>query len=201
MMVNTKELKKGDPVHYVPEHYKKTGNFENGIVKGFAENGGVFVVYNCNGDWDNYENYTAANTRPEDLFLGWAMTTQEKNEMIARFCGFQETALGWYDDTGILPEYVFINEGGNTFESRDLNFDDSWDWLIPVVEKIQSIEVSPAPNYKCYRIEIVIQGYVKITGFPMPSIFRNVSVEGSVIRAIYEAVVDFIKWYNKSNEN
>lgn len=73
-MVNVKELKKGDKVHYMPEHYKNEGEFENGVVKSIAPNGGVFVVYNCGGKWDNFENYTAANTRPEDLFMGWKYT-------------------------------------------------------------------------------------------------------------------------------
>lgn len=70
-MVNSKDLKKGDNVHYMPEHYKKDGKFENGVVKSIAPNGNVFVVYNCNGEWHNFENYTAANTSPKDLFKGW----------------------------------------------------------------------------------------------------------------------------------
>ena len=70
-MVDINKLKKGDNVHYMPEHYKSEGKFENGVVKSIASNGGVFVVYNCNGEWHKYEDYTAANTRPEDLFLGW----------------------------------------------------------------------------------------------------------------------------------
>lgn len=70
-MVNVADLKKGDNVHYMPDHYKSQGKFENGVVKSIAPNGGVFVVYNCNGEWDNFENYTAANTNPRDLFMGW----------------------------------------------------------------------------------------------------------------------------------
>ena len=27
----------------------------------------VFVVYNCDGQWDDYNNYTAAATKPDDL--------------------------------------------------------------------------------------------------------------------------------------
>lgn len=61
----------GDKVHYQPGHYKPTNRFENGIVKGFAPNGGIFVVYNCGGDWENYKDYTAANTRLSDLNKGW----------------------------------------------------------------------------------------------------------------------------------
>ena len=70
-MVDVTKIYKGDRVHYMPDHYKKSGRFENGKVKSIAPNGGVFVVYNCGGNWDNFENYTAANTRPEDLNLGW----------------------------------------------------------------------------------------------------------------------------------
>ena len=70
-MVNVNELKRGDNVHYQPEHYKQSGKFENGVVKSIAPNGGVFVVYNCGGEWHRFENYTAANTSPEDLYMGW----------------------------------------------------------------------------------------------------------------------------------
>ena len=70
-MVNIEILKKGDSVHYMPEHYKEQDKFENGVVKSIAPNGGVFVVYNCGGEWHKFEEYTAANTRPEDLFEGW----------------------------------------------------------------------------------------------------------------------------------
>lgn len=57
----------GDKVTYVTSHSKP----EHGIVKSFALNGNPFVVYNCNNDWKNYENYTAANTDKSDLVLGW----------------------------------------------------------------------------------------------------------------------------------
>lgn len=57
----------GDKVAYVSDN----GKIENGIVKGFALNGGIFVVYNCAGDWENYKNYTAANTNGADLVHKW----------------------------------------------------------------------------------------------------------------------------------
>ena len=29
----------------------------------------IFVVYSCNHDWNNFKNYTAAATNPEDLIF------------------------------------------------------------------------------------------------------------------------------------
>lgn len=60
------DLYVGQYVFYVPSH----GREENGIVKSITEHG-VFVVYNCGGDWENYQDYTAANTNPRDLRFGW----------------------------------------------------------------------------------------------------------------------------------
>ena len=31
----------------------------------------VRVVYNCNGNWDHYQDYTSALTNIIDLELGW----------------------------------------------------------------------------------------------------------------------------------
>ena len=44
-----------------------------GVVKEIRQNNNnsVFVVYNCNGDWDNFKNYTSTLTSLTDLKLGW----------------------------------------------------------------------------------------------------------------------------------
>lgn len=74
-MVDTAKLKVGDKVYYQPSHYKhdEPERWENGIVKEIPEHTTVHarVVYNCGGDWENYQNYTSALTCAEDLFLGW----------------------------------------------------------------------------------------------------------------------------------
>lgn len=56
----------GQKVHYAPDHGKK----ENGIIKSITEHG-IFVVYNCAGDWAHYWDYTAANTPIGLLRTGW----------------------------------------------------------------------------------------------------------------------------------
>lgn len=65
--MNKEDLYVGQSVTYSPGHGKK----EKGIIKGFASNGNPFVVYNCGEEWDNYRNYTGANTNPRDLIDGW----------------------------------------------------------------------------------------------------------------------------------
>jgi hypothetical protein len=89
-MLDIAKIQVGDKVCYQPEHYKnipvtvkdeETGEeiktlsekWENGIVKEVPQHTleSVRVVYNCNGDWKNYANYTSALTHIRDLILGW----------------------------------------------------------------------------------------------------------------------------------
>lgn len=72
MINDISKLSVGQKVHYKPEHY---GNdeWENGIIKEIRESrkDGVWVVYNCAGNWDRYREYTGALTNLMDLNLGW----------------------------------------------------------------------------------------------------------------------------------
>ena len=65
-MENT-SMKIGDKVAYI----KPDGSYENGIVKSFGMNEGVFVVFNCAGEWDSYQDYTAARCYRNQLVKGW----------------------------------------------------------------------------------------------------------------------------------
>lgn len=65
MAINREDLYAGQKVTWSPGFVK-----ENGIVKSVSD-GMAFVVYYCNGDWDNYQNYTAYSTNPENLIEGW----------------------------------------------------------------------------------------------------------------------------------
>ena len=48
----------------------QVGELERGKIKSFDNKAQVaWVVYKCNEDWDNYENYTAASTNYSDLRL------------------------------------------------------------------------------------------------------------------------------------
>jgi hypothetical protein len=85
MIEKQSDLQVGDKVHYQPKHYINTpiinkqgeeeliNKFENGIVKEIPEHTktSVRVVYNCNGEWNNYQDYTSALTDLRDLNFGW----------------------------------------------------------------------------------------------------------------------------------
>jgi hypothetical protein len=51
--------------------YLSHGKTEHGIVKSISDKNHVFVVYHCDGNWDRYQDYTAARTAILDLVSGW----------------------------------------------------------------------------------------------------------------------------------
>ena len=71
-MIDITTLKVGDEVHYQPDHYGPD-EYENGIIKEIRPEriDGVWVVYNCNGEWHRYTDFTSALTNLRDLKRGW----------------------------------------------------------------------------------------------------------------------------------
>ncbi len=112
---------------------------------------------------------------------------EDTNRLIAEFMGMQDTDLGWYDSEDVMSEYACQMVGGNTFEV--LQYDRSWDWLMPVVEKIEDVGSAEVVmnNEEC-TISAVIVG----------NEYHHESIGKSRIDAVYQSVVEFIKWYNKN---
>lgn len=71
-MINLRDIniiinpKIGDKVTYISFNKK-----EHGIIKSISDENHVFVVYQCNNNWKEYYNYTAARTRIQDLLIDW----------------------------------------------------------------------------------------------------------------------------------
>lgn len=63
----------GDKVHFDWALHKKSDQpAENGIVKALRPDPrSVYVVYKCDGDWDNYKEYTAESSYIKSLRHGW----------------------------------------------------------------------------------------------------------------------------------
>ena len=63
-----RSLSKGMKVHYTAPY----GTTENGIIKDLNDSQTIaWVVYKCDDEWSNYQNYTGCATNIQDLSIGW----------------------------------------------------------------------------------------------------------------------------------
>jgi len=100
------------------------------------------------------------------------------NELIAIFMGFtpQKSSLG---NTYTHPDLMGVYGG----TGMKFKYDTSWNWLMPVVEKISKISRNDYDGQARKDIQYLKQ------------IWANTPFYVSIERA-YELVVEFIKWYN-----
>lgn len=100
--------------------------------------------------------------------------------------------MGGKKDKPESINYYFLEKGRYVNEDN-LHYDSSWDWLMPVVERIE-----------CFCDVIVhIDGNscvidIDEAKFGMPE--EQIIVDAdSKIEAVYGAVVSFIEWWNNAN--
>lgn len=92
--------------------------------------------------------------------------------------------------------YLDPTNGITLCETEDLKYHTSWDWLMPVVEKINKLfdEAFPPGEEFVKRIlaheEPFEREYMDVVGLPI----------SSTIDDVYQAVVTFIKWYNENKQ-
>ncbi len=124
------------------------------------------------------------------------MNTIEQNKLIAEFMGFEKTFIrsekGMPYDYTLPNGFDLIKETETTIEGQwcevlqeqdycmvsDLKFGTSWDWLMPVVEKIDLID-----SYQMTR-----------------ETMKNIGLSVPKIELVYEYVVQFIQWYNENKK-
>ena len=106
------------------------------------------------------------------------MNTTENNKIIAEF-------MKW----DILNDMTYSKATkGKWIELDKLKFHSNWNWLMEVVEKIESLNYSIEINkqeendYQC----LVVQKDIKV------QTFSKIKIE-----AVYNACVEFIKFYNE----
>lgn len=113
------------------------------------------------------------------------MNTLENNRLIAEFMG----------DTFITDMYGNVKEDLST-----LQYHNDWNWLMLVVEKIEDMKF-----YTNYDMCITGKNDNEIMNFfriYQGGYLGNIVGFGksiSKIEAVYNAVTEFIKWYNQNN--
>ena len=117
-------------------------------------------------------------------------TTMENNKLIAEFMG--------YDISTIASSGVEVVE----FESKDtkvenLKYHTSWDWLMPVVERINNTHSDTYGNYYSFQIG---NGFVWVDPHMGSRIFFSGNdidhKDEPMISKVHRGVVEFIKEYN-----
>ena len=111
------------------------------------------------------------------------MNKQEANKLIAGFMGLS-TEKVWAD-------CVAISEDGRElggYVEPYFDYDYSWDSIMPVVEKIESL----GNKFQICRrrIEIIKDKFKEGDGIFMVK-------EETKMQSVYKGVIQFIEWYNK----
>lgn len=117
------------------------------------------------------------------------------NKLIAEFMGAKM----------IVENHHGINiiefEDKKQFDLLGLKYHSSWDWLMPVVEKIESLGVNFWTVKNKVKLTIVGELARKLNDSLYDTEFEGYDfeyyIEDTKIEAVYQAVVEFIKWYKK----
>ena len=125
----------------------------------------------------------------------------ENNKLIAEFMGLFDKILStgnihswsdapFYYTTEDTREKVIKNISKYSKYSKD------WNWLMQVVEKIESIEDG------IYQVDILQEGckILKKCSLLIDKTVSKLEPDTTKIKSVYLACVEFIKWYNEQNK-
>ena len=102
------------------------------------------------------------------------MERTKNNKLIAEFMGLPLVPCSIGTENGIVYEGYQHPKGGMPFTADGLQYKYSWDWLMPVVQKVSSLCDEPC--------ELDNMKHALLTGD---------------IESVYDDVVEFIKEHNK----
>lgn len=107
------------------------------------------------------------------------------NKLIAEFMGF----LKPYGDV----YQCCFNNINITTNGEYIRFHKSWDWLMPVVEKIENLKSPVYIHSNCCTI------YEKVNFNTDKGDLFIESYNDNKLLAVYDTVIKYIKWYNNKN--
>lgn len=118
------------------------------------------------------------------------MTVEEGNRLIALFMG----AVPFEDGYKASREKCSIAHMIDNALREEVKFDTSWDWLMPVVEKIENLKDEHGSYLFSFDIGrdwcMIIHN--DFTQRPI----AVTSLDGDKIGSVFETTVKFINWYN-----
>jgi hypothetical protein len=115
----------------------------------------------------------------------------KENKLIAEFMGMEHCYRPYGDG------FMEVKENSSCVELEDLQYHTSWDWLMPVVEKIFSLGY----HYEIKPRYMMIKERMSSEVLVCEANFKGQTYNKSQKEIIYNAVVEFINEYNEENES
>lgn len=136
------------------------------------------------------------------------MTTEESNKLIAEFMGIEPfSKAGQYEAKDIIIQLdmtmnpcIHFNSPLDVIFIDDFKFHSLWDWLMPVVEKIQNTEEVESFNIDASG-KVNIKIWPQILGslyYEYEEFYFIADNKDNFLDVTYLACVKFIKWYNEN---
>ena len=117
--------------------------------------------------------------------------TTQNNILIAEFMGVRYANDNVYIDTlkEMQADGIYFEQG---YMASELKYDTDWDWLMGVVDKIESLGYvhSIYGNFSTFLKKGTFNELIWVDEFR-----GNTKLE-----AVYISVIEFIKWYNEQNK-
>jgi hypothetical protein len=132
----------------------------------------------------------------------------KSNVLIAEFMGYEKGADIDSPEFEIPDHPIEVHWMGNLcgYERDELRFHTLWEWLMPVVEKIESIKDPHDGFYGVYisSNSCCIQGtslHMALSDPDYGPVYYDEVVLGSKLESTYQAVIQFIKWFNSKQQS
>lgn len=126
----------------------------------------------------------------------------ENNKLIAEFMGLKPKMES--PDVYVFNDMPYFSVRENNPEDvmnaivKYSKYDSDWSWLMEVVEKIESLPTMKDNGNFFFEIH---QDSITVFNSTRMDIIIEVIGQGSRINNTYQAVIEFIQWYNKQNKN
>ena len=125
----------------------------------------------------------------------------ENNKIIAEFLDWEFDDLSETFETPFLklvdPHAFGDEQFSCKLQDFELEFHSDWNWLMSVVEKIENLQ--DENNCAIYNVQIEQSFTEIIDNHTSETIMYDIYAD-SKIEAVYNIVIEFIKWYNEQNK-
>lgn len=131
---------------------------------------------------------TARRTKEAILAKKKEMNKAENTKLIAEFMGIDKTQTDELGTEFINPPF---GSRQKYYSWDDIAYNSSWEWLMPVVEKIEELGYS----FEINRTDYAIRLYADKMAFVFSYGELHTKKE-----AVYKGTIEFINWYNNENK-